>query len=1406
MIDVSKIAFCKIFPPLGVARVGDSVETDGYFFAPETPHGKPRLAVGGVPDDQFTYRDTSGGVRRQAALFHIYAFDAEGKPLGELLSKHAQIRWTVALANKKAAWFQFDGAHGARSAFEGGENPRTSDGRILRLRNAGVGKLVREVNGPHGHRFVPSEDRCNQLEIIAPERSVSGINLKHEPGREDLQFVGKFQRHHEVYLGEIATDADGRLIVLGGRGVSAPVDPTGNLLDDPTDAWITHYANNDNWCDDTADGPVKAMVTLLDEAGKLAKELEVRGGSWVVVAPPDFAPDTTNVVTIYDVMEEVAYDQRSLCNPTTPPIRSVDELDLRRDIWPIIERSAGYRWVSKLGLRGHGQGRPGDGLNGNVVSFEGFEKAMKAQDGALSQKLFNALRPPSYKRPNGDEPSDDDLEMANVAATALFMPPLSGDEGDRTAGDARTWLSLTYLQYSRMKAWAERPKDSGELPATEIESIWLEDGSVHPSVLTRTLLERCCGGAFFPGIEVTSIVRDPKLYAEAFRFDQSVLEPGDVTKYMACPWQADFYECRDSWWPAQRPDDVVHEDSFKKIFDKFDAEKTGDLAGQLEKALGDRQLWAQGVGDANPRPSASFLMRQVFPEVKGSESFHDYALRSATGWRDKLVDAAASEDNASPWRRRYLLQESCDRFAGRYFQPQLPAPDTVLNLKRIQGEYAELVKRFNIGSLSDLRQCWRDASRQDGETIRASLTAIGDEYGKAMLKSLLEYLVKCLEDHPFGGGRQNAMRSAQAFRDVIVNPNYSVSSLDKEHPEEVPHGKDLYCEYVLVELRDALRDAAYLQHVSRNGDNGMVQQWKRLGFVVRRDLPLSDGKTLTVQVETERDKYDGRNFRDSFYFLLNIQDHEDFLPQSIRIAEDVLAYAQSVIDTTAIEDSGHPESFVPYNQATFRAKLEEIYEIQRSRAQNYDIYFRAMNRNLDDLDRGLVILAPFNQCDGAWLRNISAAGPGDDVRALLFEVWSDEIGNGNPLLHHGNLYTNLLASRGIHMNALTTRAYADDPKIPESSFVNPVFQLAISQNTDQYFPELMGMTLFLEWEVLSLVQGIRLYDYLGLDSHFWQMHVGIDNATNGHGAKARDAVMLYLDRVRFEGGDAAVDKHWERIWRGFVAFAVVGGDVFGDDDGVSGRRPPNPADQLAKVMARKANYGSLNHFQQRLGKNRINDLFDTPELFQKLLAASKWIVPGDSDQSQFLKHLTTFQGPMYQIFNAADLAVWRSWIEWLGRDGDTPRIKRYFDKAQAMEALLVEMKSVAEGVGAHSRFMAQSDDGRVSIASLFTSHDTVALMRALADENSGWVKKGDPAASPLVADMMRGSNLMGKALDHRFPSINNRIGRQIVIEWVRAGCPIPGDIQGVPQQNLAAPLKPLGPNLFMHTLGMGAVH
>jgi len=37
---------------------------------------------------------------------------------------------------------------------------------------------------------------------------------------------------------------------------------------------------------------------------------------------------------------------------------------------------------------------------------------------------------------------------------------------------------------------------------------------------------------------------------------------------MATPWQADFYECSDFWWPSHRPDNVVTEETWNKVNSK----------------------------------------------------------------------------------------------------------------------------------------------------------------------------------------------------------------------------------------------------------------------------------------------------------------------------------------------------------------------------------------------------------------------------------------------------------------------------------------------------------------------------------------------------------------------------------------------------------------------------------------------------------------------------------------------------------------------------------------------------------------------------------------------------------------------------------------------------------------------
>ena len=68
------IVSAKIHPSIGIARVGNS--ENAYFIGPEVPYPTP-----GHPKH---YRDETGALKRQAARFRIYGYNAAGKPIREL--------------------------------------------------------------------------------------------------------------------------------------------------------------------------------------------------------------------------------------------------------------------------------------------------------------------------------------------------------------------------------------------------------------------------------------------------------------------------------------------------------------------------------------------------------------------------------------------------------------------------------------------------------------------------------------------------------------------------------------------------------------------------------------------------------------------------------------------------------------------------------------------------------------------------------------------------------------------------------------------------------------------------------------------------------------------------------------------------------------------------------------------------------------------------------------------------------------------------------------------------------------------------------------------------------------------------------------------------------------------------
>ncbi len=503
-----------IHPAIGIARVGNSA--DQYFIGPEVP--------GRVPKPPNGYKDEEGRIKRQVARFRIYGLNADGKVVRELTADVAQITWTVHLANKKANWYAYDNA--------------------LDIPDA----------PPSGRRNATASDRT-ALVIDPGPRSISGSAAQ-------AVFDGGTFMGEPVPLGEIRTDDRGRLLVFGGHGKAGTPLP-----DNPTHT----YGNNDGWFDDIADGSVTAQV-LLD-----GQEIPVTP-AWVITAQPDYAPAVKSIVTLYDIVSEVAM----LLGMPEP-----GQVSFTEHIYPIFQRFWAAQWVNQGFLLEFGFGMPHDFLDSNTL-IQLADNRPEQQDFRMG--IFRQFRNPAYETP---EPN--------------AWPPIYGDRWRQDPPfDAQQWLAVSPLLYRRLQRWAQGDFQSdwspGKLRVPEsVDDLPLPD---RPAALDRAALEACMGGPFHPGGEATWPLRQKLLYAEPFRIkvrpsgspetnygnsltpevalrDGGPLDgssAGDITRWMAVPWQTDVSSCGagynpdigrflPTFWPARVPNHVLTEESYRQVID-----------------------------------------------------------------------------------------------------------------------------------------------------------------------------------------------------------------------------------------------------------------------------------------------------------------------------------------------------------------------------------------------------------------------------------------------------------------------------------------------------------------------------------------------------------------------------------------------------------------------------------------------------------------------------------------------------------------------------------------------------------------------------------------------------------------------------------------------------------------------
>jgi hypothetical protein len=442
----------KIHPGIGIARVGKS--KSGFFLPPESPGAKP-FELDDNGEMPFTgYKDAHFVMRRQAARFRIYEYERnettkQDTLIREITADQATIQWSIKLASRKAAGVQM--------------LTDKKDAEGARIVTPGTAPRNQPPNG------FTADDLVASIDLTATGKR---FKLANEP-------QAKFLRQ-DFYIGEARTDFHGRLLVLGGYGESNTWNGSS----------IVEFLNNPGWHDDIADGPVDATVRLSG-----SDDVKDVLGAWVIIGPPDFAPEISPLTTLYEIAQQA----------TNVPIPQT--ISFTMDVQPILQRAGELYWVNdQSGWATMYRHLSDPDLSDNSPAKKPMRQKVLQDLQTAQQQMADYRRTQRQNR------------ILQSWADGQFIP---GRDDSRPEPDETRQLDQAILS---------RAIGGGFFPGIEA-GLLLREPTIYSDFgrLTRQ--------------EFTD-----------YDGQKRKLGPGSLTERMACPWQADFTQCYGNWWPAQRPD------------------------------------------------------------------------------------------------------------------------------------------------------------------------------------------------------------------------------------------------------------------------------------------------------------------------------------------------------------------------------------------------------------------------------------------------------------------------------------------------------------------------------------------------------------------------------------------------------------------------------------------------------------------------------------------------------------------------------------------------------------------------------------------------------------------------------------------------------------------------------------
>ncbi|GIK05078.1 hypothetical protein Aspvir_009177 [Aspergillus viridinutans] len=409
-------------------------------------------------------------------------------------------------------------------------------------------------------------------------------------------------------------------------------------------------------------------------------------------------------------------------------------------------------------------------------------------------------------------------------------------------------------------------------------------------------------------------------------------------------------------------------------------------------------------------------------------------------------------------------------------------------------------------------------------------------------------------------------------------------------------------------------------------------------------------------------------YKELYFKLQNLEEH----PDTILMGRQAFL----VLLSQALEDCLKAPGILSIEHFDKKELARFLHNHQDNVTRQYHQYIsrrqsggpRELFQNQQAAEDWLREIAPLKLVDGAWLGHLNKITMPFSLRQIVKKTWqvfTEELGNGNRDQHHVKIFEELLGVFEPNLPSPTTKAILH-PRYRLGSLKYwraAVAQLLVSLFPHEFLPEILGFNMHFESLQLDTLQAAKELPEVGLNASYFLLHVSIDNSHSGHAAMAMESAADYIRHVAETEDEMAAAVAWKRIQAGYI-FSEWQFQKGNQATNILARLNDDSYDRLesrvVEIFGSKIQAAHRLHCGSRvkIGKRSLTDWLD-PEAFSSeawqreftrcLSTCKPWIYPGDSQRSKLVQELQ-WGGKMYGSFTKSELETLGLWINSLGFD------------------------------------------------------------------------------------------------------------------------------------------------------------